>query len=174
MQSVSQQAVSLVLTIGIGFLTGIIYDIYRVTRGIWQPKRLGTLIGDFFFWVIITILVFSLLLLGNWGEVRVYVFLGLALGFLMYIKYCSLKGQWLISKMFFAIYKTLKFIWRVVTWPFVLIYKIILVPLGFLATGLYGLGEFIKKILIKIKGKTKRAIKKLLALFQSKKPKDEE
>ena len=102
MQSVYQQAVSLVITIGIGFLVGIIYDIYRVTRGLWQPKKLGTFIGDLFFWVIITIMVFTLLLLGNWGEVRVYVFLGLALGFLMYIKYCSLKGQRIISKIFLA------------------------------------------------------------------------
>lgn len=172
MQSVYQQAFSLVLTIGIGFLVGIIYDIYRVTRGIWQPKKLGTFIGDFFFWVIITALVFTLLLFGNWGEVRIYVFLGLALGFLIYIKYCSLKGQWVISKIFFSIYKMLKFIWKIVTWPFLIIYKIVLVPLGLLATGFYAVGKFIKKVLVKIKKKAKGIIKKLRSLIHRKKPED--
>ena len=146
MQSVYQQTLNFIITIGIGFLVGIIFDIYRVVRSIWQPKKLGTFIGDIFFWILITFLVFTLLLMGNWGEVRIYVFLGLTLGFTMYIKYFSLKGQKFISKFFYLVYKILRLVWKVITWPFKVLFAALLIPVGFILTAIIHIGRFLRKL----------------------------
>ena len=123
MRTVQQQILSLILTIGIGFLMGIIYDIYRVNRFLLRPKKLGTILGDLFFWIVITILVFSLLLIGNQGEVRVYVFLGLGFGFYFYNKFCSLRGRWIIDKLFSALYRGLALVWKGLSWTFRFYFK---------------------------------------------------
>ena len=174
MQSVYQQTLNFIITIGIGFLVGIIFDIYRVVRSIWQPKKLGTFIGDIFFWILITFLVFTLLLMGNWGEVRIYVFLGLTLGFAMYIKYFSLKGQKFISRFFYVIYKILRFLWRIITYPFKLIYKVILIPLGFLAAGIMIIIEYTKKPIKALKNKGNTQWQKIIKAILNKQPKDKQ
>ena len=86
---VSIQIANFLMTIFCGLLIGGLFDGYRVVRGILTPKTLFTGIGDLIFWVVSTLVVFATLLLTNWGEVRLYVFLGLAIGIFAYMKLCS-------------------------------------------------------------------------------------
>lgn len=72
-----------------GFLLGLCFDLYRVLRALWQPGPLWTRIGDLLFWFNALCLLSSLLLVGNWGELRLYVLVGWALGFLLYQRLLS-------------------------------------------------------------------------------------
>ncbi|MCZ8523696.1 MULTISPECIES: spore cortex biosynthesis protein YabQ [Paenibacillus] len=67
-----------------GLALGGIYDLYRVLSG--QLKvppwlRAGL---DLLYWFIGTLVVFALLYKSNWGEVRPFIFMGLAIGILFY------------------------------------------------------------------------------------------
>ena len=93
MQSIYDQLFAFIVTMGIGFLAGIIFDVYRVFRGLWRPRKLGTFFGDILFWLVMTVLVFALLLFGNWGEMRIYVFLGVAFGAYLYVHYLSKRDR---------------------------------------------------------------------------------
>ncbi|MDN5344258.1 MAG: hypothetical protein PWQ18_369 [Clostridia bacterium] len=70
-------------------MLGFIFDCYRVGRYLGRPGVVATYIGDISFWVLFTALAFTLLMLINWGEVRVYVFLALALGVTLYTCFLS-------------------------------------------------------------------------------------
>ena len=118
MHSIFDQLFAFLVTIGIGFLAGILFDIYRVFRGLWGPRKLGTFIGDFLFWFIMTGVVFTLLLIGNWGEIRIYVFIGMALGAYFYVRLLSKKWKELIRKIFIWLNKVLIKAWKVISWPF--------------------------------------------------------
>lgn len=89
MEPLANQLSAFAVTLAIGVLAGFCYDYYRVLREIWGLKKTGTYLGDMLFWIFITGLVFFLLLLGNWGVVRLYVFIGLGLGALFYFQLLS-------------------------------------------------------------------------------------
>ncbi|MEG6520645.1 spore cortex biosynthesis protein YabQ [Desulfotomaculum sp. 1211_IL3151] len=155
-----------VLTITIGMVAGLCYDLYKVIRGTLGLRKMGTALGDILFWLILTGIVFILLLLGNWGEVRLYVLLGLALGAILYINIFSRRTTKLIQWIFKAIYqiwrgllKTISFIWGIICLPFKGLYLIITVPLVFLVN-IIGKGlSMIKKILARLFRKPLRLIK---------------
>lgn len=125
------------LTILIGMVAGFCYDLYKVTRGTLRLRKVGTALGDAMFWLILTGVVFVLLLLGNWGEVRLYVLLGLALGALFYLHVFSRRItviiQWLfktLHRLWRGLLKTLLVSWRLICLPFRGLYLVVALPLG--------------------------------------------
>jgi len=143
MESIYDQLFAFFVTIGIGFLAGILFDVYRVFRGLWRPKKLGTFIGDILFWFVMTVIVFILLLVGNWGEIRIYVFIGIALGAYLYVRFFSKKWKIIIRRIFLCIIKILTMLWKIISWPFKVVLKIIVVPAGFILSGLAASLSFI-------------------------------
>jgi spore cortex biosynthesis protein YabQ len=84
MQSLTTQVQAFFIVIFAGLFFGALFDSYRVFRGIIRPGTILTPILDLVFWLITTPALFFLLLIGNWGELRFYVFIGLALGLFLY------------------------------------------------------------------------------------------
>lgn len=84
MDAISTQLFAISITLLSGALLGLFFDLYRVLRALWRPGPLWTRVGDLLFWLFALCLLFSLLLLGNWGEMRLYVIVGWSLGFLLY------------------------------------------------------------------------------------------
>ncbi len=75
----------LIMVIG-GISISVLYDIYR---WIWLAKFQRSWLkhlGDFVFSFIASILVIVLLFYSNWGELRLYVFIGLGIGIITYYK----------------------------------------------------------------------------------------
>jgi len=77
------------ITIAAGVAVGILFDVYRVLRGLTGPGRFFTCLGDLLFWALAVSVVFAFLIYGNWGEVRLYVFLGLISGAGLYFRFGS-------------------------------------------------------------------------------------
>lgn len=88
----------------IGFIVGIMFDFYRVLRGKTKPKRLITDISDLLFSIIITLIIFISLLYSNGGEMRIYVFLGVILGQIIYYYLLSSYVIVILSKLLNGIY----------------------------------------------------------------------
>lgn len=141
MQSLNAQFYAFLVTVLAGITIGILFDFYRVIRGLVRPKKVFTYLGDLTFWVISTLVVFFLLLIGNWGEIRFYVWVGVLVGITAYLRYLSK----LIIKVFsFLIYiinktaalvlKILGILWMIITYPFIIIRNIVIIPVGFLGT----------------------------------------
>lgn len=161
-----------ILTVAIGMLAGFCFDVYRVVRNLFRLRRVGTFLGDIFFWLAFTGLSFYILLLGNAGEVRFYVFIGLSVGALIYLqvlgKYTYPVVEWVfylirrIVQLFFA---TLSFIWKVVTFPFKILFVVILFPLRLLTRGLGYVKKGLGKIGGRLIGQPARKIKLKLTIF---------
>lgn len=84
MISVSQEAYILLATIYGGILIGFIYDLYKIFRKVFHPKKIATVIQDFFFWIIISLVAFYVLIISNQGALRFYNFLGFIIGGAVY------------------------------------------------------------------------------------------
>ncbi|KNZ68892.1 spore cortex biosynthesis protein YabQ [Thermincola ferriacetica] len=164
MQNLSTQLFAFGVTVCGGFLLGLLFDFYRVARGVIRPKKIITHLGDLIFWIISTFIIFLFLLLGNWGEIRLYVFIGLLLGSTIYLKIFSsrvIKTILLIIKAIrtikLEIVKVVLFLYRIVGYPVNLIRRVVLIPVGLIGSLLISIKTGIRRILsrLTIKGEKK-------------------
>jgi len=86
---ITYQINAFIVTIVLGMFIGLAFDFFRVIRSFLRLSRSVLFFGDFIFWLIMTLIVFLGLLASNWGEVRAYVFIGLALGGSFYVLFLS-------------------------------------------------------------------------------------
>lgn len=80
------QAYALAVAILCGISLGFLFDVFLAPRS--PGKRRGILphIGDFLIWLPATVIILLSLIYGNWGEIRVFSFLGIVAGFWFYKK----------------------------------------------------------------------------------------
>lgn len=67
-----------------GAALGASYDVYRALRGVCRRPGLLGAVADMLFGLVASLLLGLALLLGNWGELRVYVAVGVGIGLALY------------------------------------------------------------------------------------------
>lgn len=71
-----------------GFITGILFDIYRIIRGFNNIKVI-IIIEDILFWILASIIVFTFLLYTNYAFLTPYVYAFICCSIFFYIKFIS-------------------------------------------------------------------------------------
>ncbi len=84
METLSTQLYAFGIVMLAGISLGVLFDVFRVIRGLLRPGLFATPLLDLLFWVICTPVLILYLLLANWGELRGYVAIALILGFVFY------------------------------------------------------------------------------------------
>jgi len=87
--SMSSQAAAFLATALAGAVLGVLYDCFRILRRVVRHKTVATTIEDAIFWVVSTLLMFIFLLNRNFGDIRSFIFMGLALGTILYFMLLS-------------------------------------------------------------------------------------
>ena len=125
MQEVYNQLFCLLIFIITGIVIGILFDIFRILRKSFKTADFITYLEDIIFWILTgCIMLFSIFIFNN-GEIRGYVFIGIAIGIISYML--------IISRFFVKIsVSIIKFIKKILSYPIKLIKniftKIILKP----------------------------------------------
>ena len=68
-----------------GVAIGILFDFFRILRRSIKTSNLVTYIQDILFWILTGIIVLNSIWYFNNGELRIFVFLGLIIGLLIYM-----------------------------------------------------------------------------------------
>lgn len=68
-----------------GLILGILFDIFRILRRTFKTNDFITYIEDAIFWILSGFIIMYSLFKFNNGELRLYIFFGIILGFLLYI-----------------------------------------------------------------------------------------
>ena len=122
-----------------GVAIGILFDFFRILRRSIKTSNLVTYIQDILFWILTGIIVLYSIWYFNNGELRIFVFLGLIIGILIYMTTLSS----IIVKIFT---KILVFVINIIKVPFKIIYSLI----SKIITGIVVLfNKFTKKLKIK-------------------------
>lgn len=118
---------------GVGM--GTVFDGYRVVSNELKFPRWWLPVLDVVYWMAAAIAVFRVLYASNYGEVRAYVFIGLAVGVLLYYflfsKLVTVTVTWIIGAIRKLIAFTLKCLHILVVKPILLLYRLLVVTLGF-------------------------------------------
>lgn len=141
------------LSLGMGFLLGVLYDIIRIIRLIVSKGKAAVFGFDFLYIVVSALLTYLFIIAVNMGAVRAYIIIAQLLGFFFYyisfgiaVKRISEKIAELIKSFFSKLY-------RIIKRPFIFIFAAIKRK-----------KSKIKVFLSKKSHKTKNNLKKLLHL----------
>ncbi len=150
MLSVADQIISFLLIMALGIIAGFLFDCYRTIRLNWRPKRWGTVLGDGVFWFLLTTLTYSFLMIRTWGEVRLYVFLSMGLGVLIYLKFFSLRVSVFLRRFYTIFVKVIKKFMKIAGIPFAVLAKILFFPFKMIGALVILITRAMKKILSRI------------------------
>ncbi len=133
--SLDEQMVVFVWTLAIGMLTGFCYVVYSAVRDMLRLKKAGTFAGDLIFWLIVTVIAFIMLLKANYGQFRLYVFIGLFIGAFLFSRFLRVFAYKLAWRVFYMAGRTARlfalffyYVWQALTFPFRIIFIIVIFP----------------------------------------------
>lgn len=147
-----EQLTNFIYFIITGMVLSIVFDIFRILRKSFKTSDIITNIEDVIFGIVTGIILLTSIFLFNNGELRLYLFIGIGVGIIVYML-C-------ISKYFIkvnvAIINLIKKIIILLTKPFIILFKFIkklfFKPISFICINIKLL---IKKLFIKSKKITK-------------------
>ena len=147
--SMYSQFLIFVLTIVLGFLTGLLYDFFRITRKIFNHPNFLIQIQDIIYWVLVTFFTFKLIIIKNRGEIRWFLILGLVIGMILYFVIVSDFVIKILMSVIHIIEKIITTVLSIIMFPIKIILKILALPFN-----------FFKKKLKKISNKSDNILKK--------------
>lgn len=82
---ITNQAYLFFIFIVNGLTIGLLFDFFRIMRLSFKTSDILTYVEDILFWVLTGVIVLYSIFIFNNGEIRFYIFLGIALGVSLYI-----------------------------------------------------------------------------------------
>lgn len=127
--SISEQTVVFLAMSLCGALVGVLFDLFRSFRLLAKPRSAVVHLSDFLFCLLGLILLFSVLVHFNGGQLRWYVFLGTILGAVLYFSAIS---SYVLRFLMFTecmFVKIIRIILKILLTPARFLYKILIVPM---------------------------------------------
>ena len=151
MISVSNQAYVFFVFILVGFIIGILFDIFRVLRRTFKTTDFITYIEDILFWILSGIIVLYAIFKFNNGDIRGYIIIGILIGSSIYLMVFSKTfikfSVNIINFIKRVILQTLK----IITYPLKKILRIFIKPVNFIFINISKTAKnLLRKILSKI------------------------
>lgn len=147
----NEQLVIFVASLGVGFILGIIYDLFRTVRLSLTRSKVAVVIFDLLYFSLFAFLSFIFMLVANKGEVRSYIIIGEFIGCVFYYFSFGISVIKVTDRFIAVLRRFYSFLFKVVSAPFRLLKKAFL--------------SFFTKISLffkKSKKKSKKMRKKLL------------
>jgi len=145
------QFLTMGLMLASGLVLGAVFDFYRVLAGELRVPRWLIPLFDLAYWGFSTVFVFKVLLYSNYGQVRLFVFIGLFAGLALYFialgRTVIRVIKWLIGlvkKLLWLLKRTVEV---VLIGPILFLYKCFTILLGFLAALAIFLYKFVLQLL---------------------------
>ncbi|MCI8444295.1 MAG: spore cortex biosynthesis protein YabQ [Clostridia bacterium] len=82
---VTNQAYLFSIFIANGIIIGLLFDFFRIMRKSFKTSDIITYIEDILFWILTGIIVLYSIFIFNNGEIRLFMFLAIGIGLLMYM-----------------------------------------------------------------------------------------
>ena len=120
---VTGQAIIFLIFITIGIIIGIVFDIFRIFRKTFNTPDIVTYIEDIIFWLLTGLIIIYSIFVFNNGEIRLYMFLAVILGCLIYMLLFSKFIINICVKILTTIIKILRRIISIISIPIITIIR---------------------------------------------------
>ena len=137
---ITNQAYTFIIFILIGMIIGILFDFFRILRKTIKTKDFVTYIEDILFCMLTGIILIYSIFIFNSGEIRIYLFIGLLFGIIIYMLSIS---KYFVNINVFLLNKIISFTKRII--------KILNIPIQFLKKSINKLSKPISLIIIYVR-----------------------
>lgn len=120
----SEQLNLFLLSLGAGFVLGIVYDILRTIRLTISRGKIIIFIFDILYFLIFSLATFLFFLAINKGEFRSYMIFGEILGFIFYYVSFGIAAKSFTDAFVKAIHTTFSFLLKIILAPFKAVFKL--------------------------------------------------
>ncbi len=142
---VTNQAYLFLIFIINGILIGLLFDVFRISRKVIKTSNFVTYVEDIIFWILTGATILYSIFVFNNGELRLYMFLGIILGTIIYMLFISSY----IIKINIKIINIFKKIIKIILTPFIFVVnlfrRIFKKPITFLFINTRKIHNMIKK-----------------------------
>jgi spore cortex biosynthesis protein YabQ len=152
---VEAQVKALIVMILFGFAMGVGFEIYRELKRIFRLRPRAINFWDLVIWLIFLGVAYGVLLHINYGQVRLFVFIAMALGLLIYFRFFSPIARRPISILLIFVLKVLSLVWKVVRIPLVLVHRVLMLPGNLISLLILKIISSFKKLKTNLKTKVK-------------------
>ena len=80
-----EQLYSFAIFILVGFLIGLLFDMFRISRRTFKTSDIITYLEDILFWILSGLLILFSIFKFNNGDIRAYIILGIFIGLALYM-----------------------------------------------------------------------------------------
>ena len=124
----SEQTVIFLTSLGVGFLLGILYDMFRAIRLSLSKGHIATIIFDVIYFLLFGFISYIFILASNKGEIRSYIIVGEIIGAAFYYFSFGIVAIRLTDKFVATFKKIQKLIFTVICFPLKLLYRVFYTP----------------------------------------------
>lgn len=126
---VTTQTSLFLISIEIGIVLGMLYDLIRIFRKIIKHVVWLVQIEDIVYWISCAFIGFGILYVHNYSQIRFFVFIGMALGALFYFCTFSLLFMKIATWLIEVVKKIIRYIVNLISIPIKLFIKLIKIPI---------------------------------------------
>lgn len=130
---IEAQFMSLIISVFAGLIIGLLFDFYRTINYYTRPTKTFLLFMDLLFWLVTVGITFSILLRADFAELRLFTFVGVSIGVLIYFKLFTLYILKLYRLVIYIIIKVIRVLFVFIILPFKLLYNLMWIPANFTA-----------------------------------------
>lgn len=154
MESLLSQLYVLLIFLLSGVFIGVLFDIFRVFRRSFKTPDFITYTQDVLFWILTGIYIIYIILQYGDGKIRIYMIIGLIIGFVLYItiasKYFIKINVKIIDIIKTVISKIISFLLFPIKMIFKVLHKILFKPISFITINIHKILNVNLKKLTKI------------------------
>lgn len=140
MIQLSVQLTTMATMILSGIYLGAVHDTFKRMAWHWKHRTIFKYVMEISFWLLQTFIIYYVLFLANYGEVRIYIFLACLLGYAMYQALLAKLYRYVLELLIKFFKATYRFIYHVVR-------TLIYIPILFLVRSLIACTLFLLQII---------------------------
>ena len=114
--AITQQTAVFFHSLLLGVVLGCFYDLFRITRIAFIIPALLVLVEDLLFFLFSSIVLFGFMLENSYGQIRWFILLGVALGWVIYYFTAGSLVMKCSAQIIATIRRILAFLWRPFAW----------------------------------------------------------
>lgn len=130
--SIHQETYAFAISLLGGVSIALIYDILRAIRMMMKSNKKVIHLFDIIFWIIAAGMSFYFINIGNDGQIRGFMFIGLIIGWTIYFFIVGKKLVNVICFILNKLFKLMEVIFKIITIPFKFIFKFLAFLITFL------------------------------------------
>lgn len=141
-----EQLYSFAIFILVGFLIGLLFDMFRISRRTFKTSDIITCLEDVLFWILTGLLILFSIFKFNNGDIRFFIVLAIFIGIALYMLVFSKIVINTLVKIILIIKKAISFIIKITLYPIKLILKLFKIMTKPIKKLLKNLTNILKKV----------------------------